>query len=428
MSPAAFRLAALGGLTFVLAACAHSAHGAATDKATSSGTASSGVSTSASVPAGSTVVANAQTASAAPVRATPSRPGAAADGGVTYTPVAPPPRPLPALPTTRIKGTDYIGVTEIAVRLGFRGALDSVKRELALFSGTRKIVLGADKREVVCDGLRIFLGEAVQVKVGKYYVTKTDFERCLLSLMRPDMVPGTVPNVRTIVIDPGHGGGDPGMENPGLHLQEKALTLDVALRLEKLLKAAGYTVVLTRRDDRQLAPGKDADLQRRAIIANTSLADLFLSIHFNSLYPDTRVSGTEVYVFTRPGQRSDQSWGPGQKDDTEREVSPVNRSDPWSSLLAQSLHREVLSGLKTSDRGHKTKHLAALRGLNCPGVLIESLFISNESEARRAASPAYRQQIAESMAAGIRSYAATLDTLRPKSSATVPRSAPSNSP
>jgi N-acetylmuramoyl-L-alanine amidase len=75
--------------------------------------------------------------------------------------------------------------------------------------------------------------------------------------------------------------------------------------------------------------------------------------------------------------------------------------------------------------------VAVLRGLNCPGVLVESLFLSNEAEARRAATPAYRQQIADAMFAGVRSYAATLDSVRPKSSApaaTASRPVSSNSP
>jgi N-acetylmuramoyl-L-alanine amidase len=398
---------------------------------------------SASATGGATVAA--RQAQTEPVRSAPSRPGttvapgpAASPGGISV----PSPaaiaanqatqlRNAPPLPITRIKTIDYIGVTEMAVRLGYRGRLNSSKRELTLTSGTRKVVLTMDSREVACDGVRIFLGDAVQARNAKFYLSKTDYERCLLPLLRPEAVTALVPRLRTIVIDPGHGGSDPGMENPRLRLQEKVLTLDVALRLEKLLKADGYTVVLTRRDDRQLAPNKDADLQRRAIVANAALADLFLSIHFNSLYPDTKVNGTEVFVFTRPGQRSDQSWGFGQSNDTETDISPVNRSDPWSSLLAHEIHRDVLATLKTDDRGHKTKHLAALRGLNCPGVLVESLFLSNETEARRAATAAYRQQIAESLASGIRSYAAALDSLRPKSpppSATSARPASSNSP
>ena len=365
-----------------------------------------------------------------PVRAAPSRPGSGGEPANGPAPAsgvkAPPP-----LAITRFKNVDYVATADLAARLGIKGKWEEAKRELTLTTGTRRLVLTAEKREISCDGFRIFLGDAVQIRAGKLYVSKTDYERCLLALLRPDFVSAPVPRLRTIVLDPGHGGADPGMENRPLRVQEKVLTLDVALRLEKLLRAEGYSVVLTRRDDRQLAPTKEADLQRRAIIANAAGADLFLSIHFNSLFPDTRVSGTEVYVFTRPGQRSDQSWGFGQADDTEHDVAPVNRHDAWTSLLAHALHRETIGGLKTSDRGHKTKHLAVLRGLNCPGVLIESVFLSNDTEARRAATPVYRQQIAESLAAGIRSYAATLDLLRPKSPsapATVPRPAPSSPP
>lgn len=368
----------------------------------------------------------------APVRAAPSRPGnSSLSGQPPASAVTPVRKPGAPLPVTRIKGTDYVAANDIAARLGFRGTWDEPRRELTLVSGARTLVLTAEKREVASDGRRIFLGDAVQVRTGKLYVTRTDYERCLLPLLRPEHVVEPLPRLRTIVLDPGHGGADPGMENSALRLQEKVLALDVAQRLEKLLRAEGYSVVLTRREDRQLAPSKEADLQRRAIIANAAGADLFISIHFNSLFPDTRVAGTEVYVFTRPGQRSDTSWGFGQRDDTENDLAPVNRYDPWSSLLAHSLHREIIAGLKTSDRGHKTKHLAVLRALNCPGVLVESLFLSNPDEARRAATPAYRQQIAQSLFAGIRAYAATLESLRPKAAApnaTGARSASSNSP
>ena len=366
----------------------------------------------------------------APLRAAPSRPAAGVEAGKGLAKFASA-RPLAALPTTRIKGMDYVAADDMAARLALKATWDEPKRQLALVAGTRRLLLTAEKREVSCNGLRVFLGDAVRLHSGRLYVSKTDYERCLLSLLRPDLVSDPVPRLRTIVLDPGHGGADPGMENKSLRIQEKVLVLDVALRLEKLLKAEGYSVVLTRRDDRQLAPTKEADLQRRAIIANASGADLFVSIHFNSLFPDTRVGGTEVYVFTRPGQRSDTSWGFGQVDDTERDASPVNRHDAWTSVLAHSLHRETIAGLKTADRGHKTKHVAVLRGLTCPGVLVESLFLSNETEARRAATPAYRQQIADAMAAGIRAYAATLEAVRRKSpvpSATLPRPAPSNSP
>jgi N-acetylmuramoyl-L-alanine amidase len=78
------------------------------------------------------------------------------------------------------------------------------------------------------------------------------------------------------------------------------------------------------------------------------------------------------------------------------------------------MHREVIDTLKTVDRGQKTMHLAVLRGLKCPAVLVESVFLSNETEAKRAATPAYLQQIAEGLARGIGAYADTLGKIPPK--------------
>lgn len=353
----------------------------------------------------------------APVRDVPSRPSAPKVSVIL-------PAKPPVLAVTRLKGIAYVGLAEVAARLGYKTAWDEVKRELTLSNGVRKLVFTTDRREVACDGLRIFLGDPVQAHGGKYYVGKIDYERGLLAILRPDFAGPLPAPIKVIAIDPGHGGSDPGMENDALQLQEKKLTLDVALRLEKVLQAQGYKVVLTRRDDRELAPTKSADWQQRSIIANRAGADLFVSIHFNSLYPNTRVGGTETFVFTRPGQRSDQSLGLGQSDDTETELAPVNRFDPWNALFADSMQRAVLKKLATSDRGQKTKHAAVLRGLDCPGILVESLFLSNEAEAKRAATPAYRQVIAEAIAEGVRGYAATLDALRPKPSPTPATAAP----
>jgi N-acetylmuramoyl-L-alanine amidase len=339
-------------------------------------------------------------------RRPPSRPTASAP--------SPKPTALPKLATRRFGSIDYVSLADVAARFGYKTSWDKVKRELTLSGSSRTLVFTNDRREVACDGLRIFLGDPVESHFGKLYVGKTDFERCLLAIVRPDLAGPPPPALRVIALDPGHGGGDPGMENETLRLQEKILTLDVALRLEKILQAEGYRVVLTRRDDRQLAATKSADWQQRSIIANQAGADLFVSIHFNSLYPNTRVGGTETFVFTRPGQRSDQSLGLGQADDTEKELAPIHRSDPWNSLLAHAMQGAILKRLGTSDRGQKTKHSAPLRGLNCPGVLVESVFLSNEAEAKRAATEAYRQQIAVAIAEGIRAYARIIEPLRPK--------------
>lgn len=219
------------------------------------------------------------------------------------------------------------------------------------------------------------------------------------------------PAPKIIVLDPGHGGEDPGTENKALGLSEKVLTLDVAERTKKLLEAAGYKVVLTRTRDVSLSPNKTIDLALRPDFANREHADLFISIHFNAATKDTR--GTEVFSYAPRAQRSTDSWGL-RVDDAVNEEAAANRLDHWNTVLAAALHRSLLKTLKTEDRGKKIAHWAVLRTLSCPGALVEPAIITNEADARRVATPAFRQQIAEGIAAGVQSYVAALDELRPK--------------
>ena len=296
---------------------------------------------------------------------------------------------------------------EVAKRLGVTLAAGP-GRTLVLSDRTHRFEFEADSREARIDGVRFFLGEPVTVVNGKAQVSRTDYEACLVPLLRPTLLQKVPRPPKVIVIDPGHGGVDHGTQNPRLGLKEKVFALDVSLRLKRLLESRGYEVVLTREKDERL------ELQSRAIIANRAKADLFVSVHFNSLYPDTKTSGAEVFTFTRAGQRSDQSRGPGQPDDTEHEAAPVNRHDAWSVLLGDAVHRATLKALKLPDRGQKTKHLGMLRGLNCPGVLVESGFLSNDEEAKKIATPEYRQRIAEALAEGIEWYASVVRTVNAK--------------
>jgi N-acetylmuramoyl-L-alanine amidase len=277
---------------------------------------------------------------------------------------------------------------------------------LVLFGAEHRVVLIGESRDTQVDGLRVFFGEPILIRGGRFYISLLDYQGRLTPFIRPELCGHAPGHPRVIAIDPGHGGTDNGMQNPRLALKEKVYTLDVALELRKLLEAAGYRVVMTRTSD------KNVELPMRAEIANTQGADLFVSIHFNAGAPsDTRTRGTEVFTFTLPSQRSDESWS-GRKDDRET-ASPVNRFDAWSQVLAECIHRQVLGSLHTEDRGQKTKHLAALRGLNCPAILVESAFLSNDAEGALVATPAFRTRLAEALLAGIRDYSAELDRLQP---------------
>ena len=344
-------------------------------------------------------------------RAVPTRPGPGS--GITNPGTAAMGKPA-LLTVTRLNGLEYFALRDVATLLGFKTSWVEATRRLTLTDPVNRLELTGGSREAAFNGLRVFLGNPIQQSRGALYISKTDLDRCLAPLLRPALLGPLLGRPRVIVIDPGHGGSDHGMENKPLRLQEKVLTLNVALRLKQLLESRGFQVVLTRKDDRMLGPDKQTDFMTRWDTANRAKADLFVSIHFNSLFPDTKTSGTEVYTFPRAGQRSDPSWGLGAKDDAEPKPSEVNRFDPWSSVLANAMHREVIDTLKTVDRGQKTMHLIVLRGLKCPAVLVESVFLSNESEAKRAATPAYLQQIAEGLARGIGAYADTLEKIQPK--------------
>lgn len=308
-------------------------------------------------------------------------------------------------------------LADVAARLGLRYRPHDNGRSASLYAPGVRADLDAETRDVTINGLRVFLGSPVAAAGGELYVSRVDFECCLTPMLRPGLGAVVPPPPRIIVLDPGHGGSDPGGVNPRLKLLEKTFTLDVALRLRTLLERAGYQVVLTRKDDRLPAPkAQDQDLKIRALIANREHADLFLSIHFNVVEHDPeRTRGVEVYTFPPAGQHATEWWSQlRSKQDPDLVMTPevANRFDHWNVVFAEQLHREMLHQLHTDDRGKKLKHLGVLRSLNCPGVLVEPGYITNDAEARRLATPEYRQRIAESLFAGIRDYSELLEQLR----------------
>jgi N-acetylmuramoyl-L-alanine amidase len=169
----------------------------------------------------------------------------------------------------------------------------------------------------------------------------------------------------TVVLDAGHGGFDRGGV-PGQRIAEKDKTLDVALRLRSILQADGYRVIMTRDQDVFVPLGT------RVAIANAYRGASFISIHFNCA---SRVgaNGIETYYY---------------------------RSD--SASLAASIHRNVLSGAPSENRGIRRRGFYVLRKTAIPSVLVECGFLTNPTEGRLAQTIDYRQKLAEQIARGIR--------------------------
>jgi N-acetylmuramoyl-L-alanine amidase len=221
-------------------------------------------------------------------------------------------------------------------------------------------------------------------------------------------------NVSRIVIDPGHGGHDPGAQGRGI--TEAELVLDVALRLEALLqKTAGVEVMLTRRTD-DFVP-----LPERTAIANREGADLFLSIHANA---SARASarGVETYflnfadnlsaaaVAARENAASGQAMG--ALPDFVKAIALNNKVDE-SRELATYVQRAMLDRLRGSNRalkdlGVKQAPFVVLIGAAMPSVLAEISFITNPQEAKLLRSSAYRQRIADALLHAIRKYQTSL--------------------
>lgn len=333
-------------------------------------------------------------------------PGAAVESAPRTTPSRPSAAPVKST-TSNVDGK-LIPISDVASKLGLKVTWLVPGVRAVLSDAHRRLELEADSRETLLGGLRVFLGSPVIARRGQLSLSAIDVDACLIPLLQPSLLSRPLPRPKMIAIDAGHGGVDQGTENQRLSLREKTFTLDVALRLKALLDQKGYVTVLTRSSD------VTVDKPMRVVIATRAHADLFVSIHFNALPNDRKTRGTEIFTFAPRFQRSTNSWSPLEPDDTERDASPGNDFDAWNSLLAQAVHREVLSGLKTMDRGKKIAHLGVLRGLSCPGVLVESGFLSNDEEARQIATPAFRQQIASAIAAGIQSYSNELDSLRVK--------------
>ena len=127
----------------------------------------------------------------------------------------------------------------------------------------------------------------------------------------------------------------------------------------------------------------------------------------------------EVFTFAPVGQRSSDGWG-SPEGDAESETEPAHAFTHWSNVFAAAMQRQLLVALHADDRGKKIKHLGVLRSLHCPGILAEPAFLSNDAEAQKLATPAFRQQVAEALADGVRAYAHILERLRQRQSSDLP--------
>jgi N-acetylmuramoyl-L-alanine amidase len=221
--------------------------------------------------------------------------------------------------------------------------------------------------------------------------------------------------VKTIVIDPGHG-GEPGT-TAETGVTEKEITLDIALRLRRLLKNSPFEVLLTRDGDRRLS------LDKRVAFANEHKADLFISIHANWMEPHS-VRAIETYYVGPTEDPATLKLASLENKDSELSLSDykhilekiyVDARRNESRALARTVQSHLYRSLKAKNphlvnRGVKTAPFVVLIGTEMPAVLVEIACLSNQDEVELLTKEDYRESIALAFARGIQSYASSLNT------------------
>ena len=268
------------------------------------------------------------------------------------------------------------------------------------------IVLQYDKRLALINQVSVYLTHAPILRGALVYLDEKDF------LLTVDPVIRNAPlwkhPLKTILIDPGHGGKDQGA--PGTAgLLEKNITLTLAHKLALRLRKRGYRVFMTRIVDRQLS------LQQRTDMCSRLKPDLFVSIHCNAV-GNPRTQGIETYAMTPQGAASTS------------DSKPVSQSSAGNSFnrnnyrLAYEVQKNLLASTHAEDRGVRHARFFVLRNAACPAILVETGFLTHPKEGLQLNRAAYQEKLIDGITEGIAAYArasALLPKRKPESKNTV---------
>lgn len=227
--------------------------------------------------------------------------------------------------------------------------------------------------------------------------------------------------ITRIVLDPGHGGKDPGAVGRYLGVQEKDIVLEIAKRTKRLLEDnLDVEVLLTREDDRFVS------LSNRTEFANKHRADLFVSIHCNAAY-NSAANGTEVYYLS-PAKTDEARAVQAMENDVIRFEAPETRKR-YTDLdfilydmrqtehlresidLAGTCQHSLVKELGTKDKGVKSANFYVLRGAFMPAILVEVAFLSNSLEERKLKTPKFQEKAANAIYTSIKQFKEKYDML-----------------
>jgi N-acetylmuramoyl-L-alanine amidase len=246
--------------------------------------------------------------------------------------------------------------------------------------------------DCLMNDVKFVFSETIATVGDKAYVSRMDLAKLIDPVLRPTFIPNAG-DFRTVVLDPGHGGKDPGATNP--FGNEADYNLSVANLVKSQLMTNGYKVVMTRNSNVYLT------LQERVELANAVKENaIYISIHFNSGGRSAR--GIETFTLSPPGVSH---YGSDLKA-SDSQTRAGNEHDSANIALAAAVHGWTLQklGKNTLDRGIKRARFSVLSGVVHPAILLEGGFMSHPYEARLIENPAYQKAIADGVVYAIDRY------------------------
>ena len=219
----------------------------------------------------------------------------------------------------------------------------------------------------------------------------------------------------TVVIDPGHGGSDPGTDHNDI--LERDIALDMSRRLGKMLERYGIKVRYTRTANEKVT------LESRARLANEAKGDLFVSLHLNANASES-INGFETYFLDFASSSSAARLAGVENALSDRKLGDLEgiladlmlgARTQESRRIAEAIQKSVMANVRkrnytVRDGGVRSAPFHVLLGSGMPGVLVEIGYCTNKAEAKKLKQPAYRDALAEGIASGILSYSRKLDT------------------
>ena len=319
--------------------------------------------------------------------------------------------------TYSLGGITYYPLVTLCTLRGVTMQYDVLLRTAYLNRDTQQVSLRVGDALVLVNGNPMHLNSPIDVYQGTIAVPRQFKEQVFDVLFRQAALPhrrmgAEKIKLHKVVIDPGHGGNDPGAIGKN-GLKEKDVNLDIAKRLSSLLRAEGIQTVLTRSTD------KFIPLSTRVNMANRSGADLFISIHSNAARSRS-LCGFEVY-YVAPSVSDSKRAALTARSTSLNLRGAVFSSDNqdlkaiiWDMIytnsraesikLSRSLCKVMDTSIDADILGVKNARFQVLKGITMPGILIEVGFVSNLKEERLLKTANYREKLAVGILEGIRDY------------------------